>query len=250
MKQAIRFLGVTAVAVSTSVLVSTTLADNVRGSGTDQRGGGGSGNNFQGGGRGSGYSGGYHGGYSGGYHGGFNHRNWGWGGGWWYPWNFSFSYGYAPPPDYYSDYGYAPRPYYYYDYSPPVYYLPPVEYRSGSAVVSDSPPLGPVTENSPPPTVDQPLSPTAADRNQTPPPPEAQKPPQVQRGNPGASTSVADVKALVKAGLSEEVVISHIRNSRAVYRLTVAEIIDLKESGVSNKVIDFMINTASSQYRR
>jgi hypothetical protein len=41
-----------------------------------------------------------------------------------------------------------------------------------------------------------------------------------------------------------------IRNSRTVYRLTTAEIIDLKESGVSNKVIDFMINTASSQYRR
>jgi hypothetical protein len=106
-----------------------------------------------------------------------------------------------------------------------------------------------VAENSPPPVVDQPLSPTAADRNPTPPPAEAQKPPQVQRGNPDQPTSVADVKALVKAGLSEEVVISHIRNSRAVYRLTVAEIIDLKESGVSNKVIDFMINTASS-YRR
>ena len=60
----------------------------------------------------------------------------------------------------------------------------------------------------------------------------------------------ADVVARVREwGLSEEVVISHIRNSRAVYRLTVAEIIDLKESGVSNKVIDFMINTASS-YRR
>jgi hypothetical protein len=98
--------------------------------------------------------------------------------------------------------------------------------------------------------VDRPLSPTAADRNTTPSPPEVQTPQQVQRGNPDQPTSVADVKALVKAGLSEEVVISHIRNSRAVYRLTVAEIIDLKESGVSNKVIDFMINTAATQNRR
>ena len=56
---------------------------------------------------------------------------------------------------------------------------------------------------------------------------------------------MADVKALVKAGLSEEVIISQIRNSHAVYRLTTSEIIDLKESGVSEKVIDFMINTAS-----
>jgi len=54
---------------------------------------------------------------------------------------------------------------------------------------------------------------------------------------------VADVKALAKAGLSDEVILSHIRNSHAVYRLTTAEIIDLKGSGVSEKVIDFMINT-------
>ena len=39
---------------------------------------------------------------------------------------------------------------------------------------------------------------------------------------------------------------AHIRNSQAVYHLTTAEIIDLKESGVSEKVIDFMINTASA----
>ena len=54
---------------------------------------------------------------------------------------------------------------------------------------------------------------------------------------------MADVRALAKAGLSDEVILSHIRNSRAVYHLTTAEIIELKESGVSEKVIDFMINT-------
>ena len=52
-----------------------------------------------------------------------------------------------------------------------------------------------------------------------------------------------DVKALSKAGLSDEVIISHIRNSGAVYHLRTAEIIDLKNSGLSDKVIDFMINT-------
>ncbi|MGA2220819.1 MAG: hypothetical protein ABSH21_03405 [Verrucomicrobiia bacterium] len=61
--------------------------------------------------------------------------------------------------------------------------------------------------------------------------------------------SVADVKAMVKAGIADGVVISQIQQSRVVFRLNTQEIIDLKESGVSNKVIDFMINTASRQGR-
>jgi hypothetical protein len=56
---------------------------------------------------------------------------------------------------------------------------------------------------------------------------------------------IPDIKAMSKAGISDEVMISHIRNSRTVYRLTTAEIIDLKDYGVSQKVIDFMINTPS-----
>jgi hypothetical protein len=59
--------------------------------------------------------------------------------------------------------------------------------------------------------------------------------------------NLADVKALAKADLSEEVILSQIRSSRSVYRLTTAEIIDLKDAGVSQRVIDFMINTAGSQ---
>ena len=37
--------------------------------------------------------------------------------------------------------------------------------------------------------------------------------------------------------------IAKIRGS--TYRLTTAEIVDLKESGVSNKVLEFIVNTAS-----
>jgi len=55
---------------------------------------------------------------------------------------------------------------------------------------------------------------------------------------------VADVKALAKAGLSEEVIINQVRSSGVVYHLTGAEIIDLKESGVTENVINAMINTA------
>ena len=57
---------------------------------------------------------------------------------------------------------------------------------------------------------------------------------------------MADVKALATAGLSDDVILSHIRNSQSVYHLTTAEIINLKSSGVSDKVIDFMINTPNA----
>ncbi len=65
----------------------------------------------------------------------------------------------------------------------------------------------------------------------------------IQRIEQGQPLGLADIKALARAGVSDEVIISQIRNSRVVYRLTTPEIIDLKDSGVSQKVIDFMINT-------
>ena len=57
--------------------------------------------------------------------------------------------------------------------------------------------------------------------------------------------TVAEIKALVKGGLGDDVIQSQIRNNHAVFHLTTAEIIDLKTSNVSEKIIDFMINTAS-----
>jgi hypothetical protein len=42
------------------------------------------------------------------------------------------------------------------------------------------------------------------------------------------------------------VIVSQIRNSRTVFRLSSADIIDLKNSGVDENVIDFMINTATT----
>ena len=65
----------------------------------------------------------------------------------------------------------------------------------------------------------------------------------LQRVEQGQPLGLADIKALAKAGVSDEVIISQIRASRTAYHLTTAEIIDLKDSGVSQKVIDFMINT-------
>jgi len=71
----------------------------------------------------------------------------------------------------------------------------------------------------------------------------AQAPQTLQRVEQGLPLTVADVKSLAKAGIGDDLVISQIRNSRTVYHLTTADIIDLKNSGVSEKVIDFMINT-------
>jgi len=74
---------------------------------------------------------------------------------------------------------------------------------------------------------------------------QEQAPETWQRVEQGQPLSTADVKALAKAGVSDEVIISQIRNSRVAYHLSTADIIDLKDAGVSEKVIDFMINTAS-----
>lgn len=69
-------------------------------------------------------------------------------------------------------------------------------------------------------------------------------PPPVVR-YPSQPLGTADVKMLAKSGISDDVIISQIRNSRTVYHLTAADILDLKDAGVSEKVIDFMINTPS-----
>jgi surface antigen len=64
----------------------------------------------------------------------------------------------------------------------------------------------------------------------------------IERGQP---LGLADIKALSRAGISDEVIISQIRQSRTAYRLSTAEVLDLHEAGVSQRVIDFMINTPS-----
>jgi hypothetical protein len=73
----------------------------------------------------------------------------------------------------------------------------------------------------------------------------AQAPQTLQRVEQGQPLAVTDVQALAHAGISDDLIISQIRNSRTVYHLTTADIIALKNAGVSERVIDFMINTPS-----
>jgi outer membrane lipoprotein SlyB len=71
----------------------------------------------------------------------------------------------------------------------------------------------------------------------------AQAPKTLQRVEEGQPLTVMDVQALVKAEISDDLIISQIRNSRTIYHLTTADIIALKNAGVSERIIDFMINT-------
>jgi len=71
----------------------------------------------------------------------------------------------------------------------------------------------------------------------------AQAPQTLQRLEQSQPLTVEDVKALAKAGIGDDLVISQIRNSRTVYHLSTSDIVGLKNSGVSETIIDFMINT-------
>ncbi len=58
--------------------------------------------------------------------------------------------------------------------------------------------------------------------------------------------SLADVKSLAKAGVNEDVIVNQIRNSRTVFHLSAADIIDLRDTGVTDKVVNYLINTPST----
>jgi outer membrane lipoprotein SlyB len=71
----------------------------------------------------------------------------------------------------------------------------------------------------------------------------AQAPQTLQRIEESQPMTVADIVSMAHAGVGDDLIISQIRNSRTVYRLKTADIIELKRDGVSERVIDFMINT-------
>ena len=74
----------------------------------------------------------------------------------------------------------------------------------------------------------------------------AQAPQTYVRVDQGRPLTVPDVKALVQAGVNDDVIISQISSSRTVYRLGAQDIIDLHNSGVSDKVVNYMINTPNT----
>ena len=73
-----------------------------------------------------------------------------------------------------------------------------------------------------------------------------QAPQTYERVDQGTPLSLADVKALAKAGIAEEVIINQVRNSRTIFHLSSADIIDLRDAGVGDKVINYLINTPTT----
>lgn len=65
----------------------------------------------------------------------------------------------------------------------------------------------------------------------------------VQQNQP---LTVDDVKALVRAKVSDDVIISQIQNSHTIYHLSPHDIIDMHSAGVSDRVVNFMIATVNS----
>jgi outer membrane lipoprotein SlyB len=65
----------------------------------------------------------------------------------------------------------------------------------------------------------------------------------VQQGQP---LTISDIKALAAANVSDQVIISQIRNSHTVFHLSTSDIIELHNAGVSESVINFMINTPNT----
>jgi outer membrane lipoprotein SlyB len=57
--------------------------------------------------------------------------------------------------------------------------------------------------------------------------------------------TVADIKSMAKAGVSEDVIINQIVTTHTGFQLASSDIIDLRNSGVTDKVVNFMIGTAS-----
>ena len=54
--------------------------------------------------------------------------------------------------------------------------------------------------------------------------------------------SLADIKALAKAEVADDIIISEINNTRSTFSLTAQAIIDLKNDGVSERVITYLMN--------
>jgi len=75
---------------------------------------------------------------------------------------------------------------------------------------------------------------------------KAQAPQTYAKIDQGTPLAVADVKAMAKAGISEDVIINQINNSRTVYHLSAADIIDLRDAGVTDKVVNYMIDTPAT----
>jgi hypothetical protein len=71
-------------------------------------------------------------------------------------------------------------------------------------------------------------------------------PPAYAAAPPPQPLSIAGIKSMSKAGISDDNIISQINNTRTVYHLDANAIIDLSKSGISQRVISTMINSSGT----
>jgi len=244
MKRAAKLLSVAAGAVIFSLLGSTALAVSAAHGQGGAHFGGGHGVGFSGGNR-DGFHGGSFGSFHGGsfcgvnggvrcgYYGGYRRCYGSWGG--CYGLNSYCNSGYSAP--YYGSTYYYPGPAAYDPPAPEDYSPQPVAYVPPQPVVYNFPSQDAESSQHSLPTVIRGTTLESAS-------PQAQSSPGRQYSPQRQLLGVAEVKALTKAGLGEELIINQIRTSGVEYHLTGAEIIDLKQSGVTENVINAMINTA------
>ncbi len=88
------------------------------------------------------------------------------------------------------------------------------------------------------------FDPSRTDYDAPPPPRATTNSPTLTPEQASHACALAQVKALASTGTSDQTILRQLRDSQTAYHLTAAEIIGLKNSGVSDKVIDLMINTA------
>ena len=74
---------------------------------------------------------------------------------------------------------------------------------------------------------------------------QQQNPDTYAREQQKAPLTVADVKAMSKAGITEDTIVAKIRDSHTIFHLSANDVLDLHSSGVPQKVLDYMITTQS-----
>ena len=72
---------------------------------------------------------------------------------------------------------------------------------------------------------------------------QRENPATYQRVYEGQPLTISDIIALSKAGVNDSVIMSQIDATKTVFRLSSLQIINLKDTGVSQRVINYMIDT-------
>lgn len=65
----------------------------------------------------------------------------------------------------------------------------------------------------------------------------------VRRINEGEQLSLKDIEKMSNAGISDDKIIGVIDSTGSTYHLSSADVVELKNAGVSQRVIDYMLHT-------